>query len=84
MKNFSQVIQTLIETNDKLISKEISIEVAKQVASNTQTIINGARLQLDLMKFCNKKDSIFFEELEPIDKTLDEIEKNRKQPIRLG
>lgn len=50
MENFEDVIQTLIETNNKLINGKIELKVAQQVSANTQVLINAARLQLDIFK----------------------------------
>lgn len=72
MKNLNDVIQTLIEVNDRLIANTITIDVAKQVATNTQVLINGARLQLDAAKFDNQKRQ-FIEERKPIFDELKEI-----------
>jgi hypothetical protein len=50
MQNLEDVIQTLIETNKKLIDGKIELRVAQQVSANTQVLINAARLQLDIFK----------------------------------
>lgn len=50
MYNFEDVIQTLIETNNKLICGEIDLKVAQQISQSTQVLINAARLQLDMFK----------------------------------
>ena len=86
MKNYEQVIQTLIETNEKLLNNEVSLEVAKQVAQNTQTIINGARLVLDVMKFQDKKENNFFLPApeDDIDKILAEVKANQSKTIDLS
>ena len=54
MAKFEDVIQTLIDTNNKLIKGEIDIKVAQQISSSTQVLINAARLQLDIYKATNK------------------------------
>jgi hypothetical protein len=59
-KTFLQVIQQLIEINDKLVKKEIDINIAKQVAVNTQVIINAAKVQIEYMKNNSIKDNVFF------------------------
>lgn len=74
MKNYNDVIQTLIDTNEKLFNDEISIDVAKQIANNVQVLINASRLQFDIMKYQEKKFSEYF----PIDNAilLQRINKN--------
>lgn len=82
MKNYSEIIQQLVDVNDKLINGKIDINVAKQVCINTQTLINAAKLQLEVLKFQQKTESEFF--LEPIGDTLREIESNQKKPYPLS
>lgn len=72
MKNLNDVIQQLASINDKLLSGEVTIDIARQISANTQVIINGARLQLDAMKFDNQK-RIFIEDKKPIFDELKEI-----------
>jgi aminopeptidase N len=72
MKNLNDVIQSLVDVNDKLLSGTITIDVAKQISANTQVIINGARLQLDAAKFDNQK-RVFIEDKKPIFDELKEI-----------
>jgi hypothetical protein len=57
--NFNDIIQTLIDTNEKLISGKIEVDRAKQICQNTQVLINAARLQFDVMKYL-KLDSLDF------------------------
>jgi hypothetical protein len=64
MKNYSEIIQQLIEINDKLIAGEIKLEVAKQVCTNVQVLINAAKLQLEVLKYQKKSTSEFFKELD--------------------
>jgi len=67
------VIQLLIDTNQKLIDNKIDLKTAQCISGSTQVLINGAKLQLDLYKatgriseFIEKKTSI--EELRDIAK----------------
>ena len=50
MANFEDVIQQLIDTNNKLLKGEIDIKTAQYIVSSTQVLINAARLQLDIFK----------------------------------
>lgn len=50
MANFENVIQQLVETNQKLIEGTIDLKVAQHISNSTQVLINAARLQLDLYK----------------------------------
>ena len=50
MANFEDVIQQLIDTNNKLLKGEIDIKVAQCIVNSTQVLINAARLQLDIFK----------------------------------
>lgn len=50
MANFEDVIQQLIDTNNKLIKGEIDLKIAQYVVNSTQVLINAARLQLDIFK----------------------------------
>lgn len=61
MKSFPEIIQTLIDINDKLVAGKIDIATAKQVANNVQVIINASRLQFDVMKYQEKKELPYFE-----------------------
>lgn len=54
MAKIENVIQTLIDTNNKLINGEIDIKVAQHISASTQVLINAARLQLDIFKATNK------------------------------
>lgn len=60
MKNLNDVINNLIEVNDKLSNGNISIEKAKQISQNTQVIINAAKVILDYAKFSGEKKQDFF------------------------
>lgn len=82
MKNFNDIIQTLVETNEKLLKGEISVETAKAIANNTQVLINAAKVSLDFAKFANNTDDMFFSN-EPIDITLKKIELENKKPYVL-
>ena len=84
MKSYKEIIQQLIEVNDKLISGEIDLNTAKQVCSNVQVLVNAAKLQLEVLKYQKKQNSDFFAEIEPIDKTIKEIEENQKKPYKLS
>jgi hypothetical protein len=59
-KTFNDVIQSLIEVNEKLIHGKMDMRVAKQVAINTQVLINSVKAQLDILKFTKRDDSAFF------------------------
>lgn len=50
MKNFNDILQTLITVNDLLINDKIDIEKAKVIGQNTQTLINAAKVQLEYCK----------------------------------
>ena len=54
MANFEDVIQQLIDTNNKLVKGEIDIKVAQCIVNSTQVLINAARLQLDIFKSTNE------------------------------
>ncbi|MFA6570746.1 MAG: hypothetical protein WCT77_05855 [Bacteroidota bacterium] len=85
MKTYPEIIQQLIDVNDKLIDGKIEIEKAKQICQNVQTLINAAKLQLEVLKYQKKSESDFFKEnttLESIDETLAEIESRRNQPYK--
>lgn len=64
MKNFNDILQTLITVNDKLIDGTIDIEKAKVIGQNTQTLINAAKVQLDYCKQ-TKQTPAFLNELKP-------------------
>ena len=81
MKNFNDVIQLLIETNEKLLNKEIDVETAKAIAQNTQVIINAAKVTLDYAKFTGDKINMFLDN-EPIEVTLKKIEIENKKPYK--
>jgi len=82
MKNFQNVIDLLIETNEKLLNKEIDIETAKAIAQNTQVIINAAKVTLEFAKFTNDTNNFFFGG-ESIDVTLKKIKIGNKKPYQL-
>lgn len=84
MKTYHDIIQQLVDTNDMLIADKISIDKAKQVAQNTQVLINAAKLQLEICKQLKLDTPAFLSVqsiIEPIDKTLKEIEDKKKKPI---
>ena len=81
MKNFNDIIQTLIETNDKLVKGEIDIETAKVIAQNTQVLINAAKVTLDFAKFTGNKEDVFLGN-DPIEVTLKKIEIGNKKPYQ--
>ncbi len=62
MKNFNDILQTLITVNDLLINDKIDIEKAKVIGQNTQTLINAAKVQLDYAKQ-TKQNPAFLNEL---------------------
>jgi hypothetical protein len=64
MKTYPEIIQQLIETNDKLIAGTIKLDIAKQICQNTQVLINAAKLQLEVCKFKGTKESEFLSEPE--------------------
>jgi len=66
MKSYKDVIQLLIEANDKLYEGKMPIEMAKQICQNTQTIINAAKLHLDVCKYHKKIDNDFFGDNNPL------------------
>ena len=67
MANFENVIQQLVETNQKLIEGKIDLKVAQHISNSTQVLINAARLQLDLYK-ATKEIHPFIEAPTAIDK----------------
>lgn len=82
--NYSEIIDLLADANKKLISGEISIDVAKQIGINTQVLINGARLQFDVIKHSDEMNNGFFGKKETIDDVLKEIEENKNKPYKIG
>lgn len=66
-KTFIEVIQQLIKVNDDLLNKKIELDFAKQIAQNTQVIINAAKVQIEFLKISKNKDDAFFKNnlLEP-------------------
>jgi hypothetical protein len=50
MNTFREAIQMVIDANQKLLTGKIDIKVANQIAINTQTIINAAKVQIEIMK----------------------------------
>ena len=52
MKYFNEVVQQLVTANDQLISGESGMTIikAKQIAQNTQVIINAAKVMIDYGK----------------------------------
>lgn len=79
MAKFEDVIQTLIDTNKKLIDGKIDIKVAQHVSQSTQVLINAARLQLDIFK-ATQKVQVF---IEP-PTTLDELKMIAKNAVDLN
>ena len=75
MKNFNDILQTLITVNDLLINDKIDIEKAKVIGQNTQILINAAKVQLEYAKQ-TKQTPIFLNEKKPIIDELKEIAKN--------
>lgn len=67
MKSYNDVIQTLIETNDKLSKGEIDIDKAKVIGQNTQILINAAKVQLDYAKQSNNDAKFFIDKPKSID-----------------
>lgn len=59
-KTFSDVIQSLIKVNEDMIAGKVSVHIAKQVAINTQVLINSVKAQLAIMKFTQQNASDFF------------------------
>lgn len=78
-KNFQDIINTLIETNEKLLNRQIDIATARTVAQNAQVLINAAKVHLEYVKFIGDKHDSFFN-TEPIDITLKKIELENKKP----
>ena len=75
MKNFNDILQTLITVNEQLIDGKIDIEKAKVIGQNTQILINAAKVQLEYAKQ-TKQTPIFLNEKKPIIDELKEIAKN--------
>ena len=83
MKTFDNVIQDLITANDKLLEGKIEVKTAKAIASNTQVIINAAKVYLEYMKLAGKKENEFF--IESASQTIKEIkEYDKENPYPLG
>lgn len=74
MKNFNEILQTLISVNEKLISGEIDIEKAKVIGQNTQILINAAKVQLEFCKQTKQTPSFLIEKKSTIEE-LKEIAK---------
>ena len=66
MKYFTEVIQQLVTANDQLIAGENNMTIikAKQIAQNTQVIINAAKVMADFGRF-TKTQPEFLKEPEP-------------------
>jgi hypothetical protein len=82
--NYSEIIDQLADANKKLLEGKISIEVAKQIGINTQTLINGARLQFDVIKHSDEMDNGFFKKQESIDEVLKQIEESKNKTYEVG
>ena len=82
--NYGEIIDQLAEANKKLMNGEISIEVARQVGNNTQVLINGARLQFEVVKHSDQLNGDFFKKQESIDDVMKEIEVSRSKPYKIG
>ena len=83
MKTYKDVISLLIQATDDLYSGKIKPEVAKQICSNVQVIINAARLQLDICKAQNKLDDQFLNiGKSSLDAKLKEIAETCPAPIK--
>ena len=62
MKNFNDILQTLITVNEQLIDNKIDIEKAKVIGQNTQILINAAKVQLEYARQ-TKQTPAFLNEL---------------------
>jgi hypothetical protein len=65
MKNFNDILQTLIIVNEQLIDNKIDIEKAKVIGQNTQILINAAKVQLEYARQ-TKQTPAFLNELKGI------------------
>ncbi len=90
-KTLEDVIQQLVEVNDKLINNQITLPIAKQVSINTQTLINGAKLQLDIYKqtkqithFIDLSKTIEPKVLDLTEKTLIECKEIAENALKLN
>ena len=81
MKNYNDIIQTLIDVNDKLIKGEIDIEKAKVIGQNTQTLINAAKVQLEYARQ-SKNEAKFF--IEATSNPFDELKKIAQKAVELN
>lgn len=59
-KTFIEVIQQLIKVNDDLINKKIDLDTAKQIAQNTQVVINAAKVHIEFLKISKGQDEDSF------------------------
>lgn len=82
--NYSEIIDQLADVNKQLLEGKISIEVAKQIGINTQVLINGARLQFDVIKHSGEMDNGFFKKSESIDDVMKEIEASQNKPYEIN
>ena len=80
MKNFNDILQTLITVNDLLINDKIDIEKAKVIGQNTQTLINAAKVQLDYAKQ-TKQTSVFLNEKKS---TIEELKEIAQKAVELN
>ena len=80
MKNFNEILQTLISVNDKLINGEIDIEKAKVIGQNTQILINAAKVQLEYCKQ-TKEIPLFLTSKKPI---FDELKEIANEAVKLN
>lgn len=72
MKTFADVIQLLIQVNQDLIDDKISIDKAKQIATNTQVIINAAKLEFEYINIM-KIESDFFKTTKQLESSIKNI-----------
>ena len=82
--NYSEIINQLAEANKQLLDGKITIDVAKQIGINTQALINGARLQFDVIKHSDDLNNGFFSKKDTIDDVLKEIEENKNKTYEVS
>ena len=80
MKNFNDILQTLITVNEQLIDNKIDIEKAKVIGQNTQILINAAKVQLDYCKQTKQTPAFLIDKKS----TIDELKEIAKKAVEMN
>ena len=80
MKNFNDILQTLITVNEQLIDNKIDIEKAKVIGQNTQILINAAKVQLEFAKQTKQTPTFLIEKKS----TLDELKEIAQKAVEMN